>query len=48
MCEDTNHDGGTVVVTEKNGYTVERVFSGTRTAEQVVADLIKAHAGEGG
>lgn len=24
-------------------YTVDRVFSGTRTAEEVVADLIKAH-----
>lgn len=24
-------------------YTVDRVFSGTRTAEEVVADIIKAH-----
>ena len=25
-------------------YTVDRVFIGCRTAEEVVADLIKAHA----
>ncbi len=25
-------------------YTVDRMFVGTRTAEEVVADLIKAHA----
>lgn len=24
-------------------YTVERVFVGTRTAEEVVADIIRAH-----
>ena len=25
-------------------YTVDRVFTGCRTAEEVVADIIKAHA----
>lgn len=24
-------------------YTIDRIFSGIRTAEEVVADLIKAH-----
>lgn len=31
-----------------SSYKIERVFIGTRTAEQVVADLIKVHTGASG
>lgn len=48
MCKNTNGTKESAAEKEQNGYSVERVFVGTRTAEQVVADLIKVHMDERG
>lgn len=48
MRQDIESKSGNTAADEQNGYQVERVFIGTRTAEQVVADLIRVHTGSGG
>ena len=43
-----NRDESNADVKERNRYQIVRIFAGERTAEQVVADLIKVHmAGAG-
>ena len=45
MDQNTNCNAG---ADEYGGYQIVRVFAGERTAEQVVADLIKVHLTEAG
>jgi|GEM_PF-5433324 len=46
MQQDRENRAETAAGSGKEPYQVERIFVGTRTAEQVVADLIRLHTEE--
>ena len=48
MQQDRDNKAETAAGSGKEPYQVERIFVGTRTAEQVVTELIKLHTEESG
>ena len=48
MQQDRENRAEAAAGSEKEPYRVERIFVGTRTAEQVVGDLIRVHMEEDG